>query len=66
MLTSKKKKLALTIHKHTYNHNLFQDVDDDRHDYKFLGSWGPNFMKLAEIYTQTQETEAESEHKEKL
>lgn len=48
-----------------FNNFLFQDADDDRHDYKFLGSWGPNFVKLAEMYTQTQETEAENEQKEK-
>ncbi|XP_077285553.1 cadherin-N2 [Arctopsyche grandis] len=45
--------------------SLASGTDDELQDYKYLGSWGPNFVKLAEMYTQTHEPENEDEKQEK-
>lgn len=34
-------------------------TDDEQHEYQYLGTWGPRFDKLADMYGPTVESEEE-------
>ncbi|XP_015602417.1 neural-cadherin isoform X3 [Cephus cinctus] len=39
--------------------SLASGTDDEQHEYEYLGTWGPRFDKLADMYGPTEESEGE-------